>query len=82
MANLAKIEGIKLAANLANTLSAGIITVGVFAPIVAILYGSTPVGNDLVILRALPFVCLGLSIILHSAGQWILKGLEKLDDDT
>jgi hypothetical protein len=80
MSNLGKIESLKLAANFANGLAIALITVGVFGPVAALIYGSAAIAVEADLLWQLPLVCICLAIGLHLAGQWFLTVLDEIDE--
>lgn len=77
MANLIRNERVKLLSNWCNTIATAMLTVGVFSPLAATIYGIGTSVKDPDLLSALPWVCICAAIFLHLAGQ---LGLEWLDE--
>jgi hypothetical protein len=68
-------ERLKLMANWSNTIATAIVTVGTFIPIAQFIYGILPAGTDPNLVNAGAFICLGMGLLIHLAGQWFLGGL-------
>lgn len=81
MSNIGKIERIKLFANLANTLAAAAITIGVFGPLAAWVYGLSAISVDSDILVNAPIICVCVATALHLGGQALLTMLDGIDED-
>jgi Na+-driven multidrug efflux pump len=75
MANLHRNETAKLAANFLNTCAASLITVGIFTPTAAYLYGITEL-KEAWLLDYLPYICICGSIVLHLFGIAVLRLME------
>uniref|UniRef100_Q07TB1 Uncharacterized protein n=1 Tax=Rhodopseudomonas palustris (strain BisA53) TaxID=316055 RepID=Q07TB1_RHOP5 len=76
----ARIEAFKLAANWFNTVSAGLITVGVFTPTAIWVYGIGDEPRNSFLFTSLPVVCICGSFALHLMGQWFILKLSNDDD--
>lgn len=80
MSDLGKVERVKLLAALFNTLAAAVITIGVFGPLAAWVYGLSPVSVGTHILLSTPVICVCLAVVLHLFGQAMLTVLDEIDD--
>jgi len=80
MSNLAKIEGVKLAANLANGLATALISIGVFGPLGTLIFSPATVAIDPNILWNVPIICICGALTLHLAGQWLITLLGEADE--
>jgi hypothetical protein len=73
----AKKEQIKLRATFLNNIGIGVMLVGVFTPVIRVVYGDISLQIGTFWLAAAPTGCFLLGIALHLAGGWILRGLSK-----
>ncbi len=69
----------ELFASCLNAISAGLITVGVFTPLAAWLYGIGEPKN-LGLIGSLPIVCILGALALHLLGQLAIDRLDVSDD--
>ncbi|MET0968931.1 MAG: hypothetical protein ABWY18_07000 [Tardiphaga sp.] len=67
----------KLSATLCNTVAAGLLTVGVFAPTVALVLHVEDARNSTITLIGLFVVALTISAAFHLGGRQILERLEE-----
>jgi hypothetical protein len=81
MPDLIRNEQIKLFANLMNVFTGAVVTVGVFTPVAVTIYGIGEPPKNGLLLNSLPFICVGVSIGLHSVGHWALSRLDTGDDE-
>ncbi len=75
----ARTEALKLFASWLNAISAGLITVGVFTPLAAWIYGLSEPKN-LALIGSLPIVCILGALAIHLLGQLAIDRLENSDD--
>jgi hypothetical protein len=80
MAGLARTESVKLIANWFNTVSAALMTVGVFTPLAVTFYGIGDPPRNSNLQNGLPIICIGGSWLLHWVGQWFIRKLDGPDD--
>lgn len=80
MPGQARSESVKLIANWFNTVSAALITVGVFTPLAVTICGVGDPPRNSNLLDGLPIICIGGSWLLHWSGQWFLRKLDDPDD--
>lgn len=66
-------ERTKLTASWLNTLATAIVATGVFAPVVALLYGVSGSASSGLALILPTFACFGAGALLHSLG-WLTLG--------
>lgn len=66
----------KLKAGWCNSVSVGLISVGMVGPTVARVLGALTSGIDVSLMALLAFICLSGSILFHMAGRAQIKGLE------
>jgi len=69
-------ERLKLTANWINTIATGVMTIGGFIPAAQFIYGILPQGVDERLVYGLGVVCIGVAVIIHLVGHWILGYLE------
>jgi hypothetical protein len=69
-------ERLKLASNWMNAVATGVWTVGAFIPVAQYVYGLLPAGVDNALIYGQGASCVGLGILIHLLGQWILGYLE------
>ena len=81
MPDLIRNEQLKLVASMMNALAVAVITIGVFAPLAAVIYGMGNTPQNSYLFNGLPYICFGISIGLHSLGQMALSRLDTGDDD-
>jgi hypothetical protein len=67
----------KLSATFCNTLAAGLLTVGVFAPNVALVFRAENARVDSVALMGMMATVIVMASSLHYCGRYILEGLEE-----
>jgi hypothetical protein len=81
MSNLIRNERVKLLANWLNTIATGVITVGIFTPLVLRIYEiGEPTKNDSFV-NALLVVCIAAALGIHLLGQLLLEALDDDDDE-
>jgi hypothetical protein len=68
-------ERTKLTAGWFNTLSGGLMAVGVFGPLATFLLGTLPPGVSGWLLGALSLACVALGTGLHVYARWTLERL-------
>ncbi|MBW9090478.1 hypothetical protein JNB91_21930 [Rhizobium wenxiniae] len=73
----AKKEQIKLRATFLNNIGIGVMLIGVFTPIIRVVYGDINPQIGTLWLAAAPTGCFLLGTALHLSGGWILRGLSK-----
>ncbi|MGK9050242.1 hypothetical protein QTA58_02765 [Neorhizobium sp. CSC1952] len=73
----AKKEQIKLRATFLNNIGIGVMLIGVFTPIVRVIYGDMNAQVDILWLAGSPLGCFLLGIALHLMAGWMLRGLSK-----
>ena len=73
----ARKERIKLRATFLNRIGIGVMLIGVFTPVMRMIYGdmSTEIGQ--IVLAGGTLGCFVLGSALHLAAGWILKGLSE-----
>jgi hypothetical protein len=67
----------KLSATFCNTLAAGLLTVGVFAPNVTLVLRADSARGDSVALIGMMATVIVMASSLHYCGRYILEGLEE-----
>ncbi|TWF54758.1 hypothetical protein [Neorhizobium alkalisoli] len=72
-----KKEQIKLRATFLNNIGIGVLLIGVFTPIIRVVYGDVSLQVGTLWLAVAPTGCFLLGIALHLSGGWILRGLSK-----
>jgi hypothetical protein len=73
----ARKEQIKLRATFLNNIGIGVMLIGVFTPIIRVVYGDMAPQIGTIWLATAPVGCFLLGAALHLAGGWILRGLSK-----
>jgi len=73
MANLNRNERLKVIATWANQLATAILTVGVFSPLAAKIYGVGPEPKNQDLLTSVWIVCICLAIFLHLCSHGALE---------
>jgi hypothetical protein len=69
-------EHLKLVANWSNTLATAIMTAGSFIPAAQFLYGILdPAKIDVTLVYGAGVICIGVGVLIHLFGQWMLGGL-------
>jgi hypothetical protein len=71
----AKREQIKLRATFLNNIGIGVMLVGVFTPIIRLIYGDINPQTNSIWLTGSPMGCFILGTGLHLLAGWILRGL-------
>jgi hypothetical protein len=70
-------EQTKLTANLCNALAASLVAAGVFAPVVALLYGFSRPEQSAAQTSLITLACIGGGAFLHSLGRRMLRRLHE-----
>lgn len=65
-------ERLKLFATWTNTIATGVLTVGTFIPVAQFVFQILPRDIDQGLLYGTGATCLGMSLLIHLAGQWTL----------
>ena len=77
MVDLVRNERLRVTATILNGVATAVITVGVLTPLAVRLYTDVrPPPGSLELLAAMPYICIGVALVLYFLGLWILRFMD------